>query len=167
MVDVRIEIDQSGKIEETHRDTYLAFSNGKQYTIRITAKTKRRLQEAYRQIGRPRDFVVGVFSVTHYKLIEKHISIIDEIIIDREYPGQDLLIIRILKAILTAHAISPVPRIYFTSIGKRSSAHRAAINSFRKKSPPDKTISYEALVDQCFIYKNGYPVLKYLVSKDR
>lgn len=38
---MQIEIDQSGKIEDTRKDTVLAFSNGKNYSILIPAEVKR------------------------------------------------------------------------------------------------------------------------------
>ena len=44
-----IEVDQNGKIEQTHADTILAFSNGAQYSIRIPASVKRLVLGALEQ----------------------------------------------------------------------------------------------------------------------
>ena len=44
---MNIEIDQSGKVEETQHDTILAFSNGKSKAVSISARTKRKLQDVF------------------------------------------------------------------------------------------------------------------------
>jgi len=46
---MKIEIDQSGKIEETNVDTVIALSNGVKFSVRIHRRTKRRLQEEFRK----------------------------------------------------------------------------------------------------------------------
>ena len=42
---MKIEIDQSGKVEETNKPTVIGFSNSLQRTILITAKEKQKLQD--------------------------------------------------------------------------------------------------------------------------
>lgn len=85
---MRIEIDQSGKVEDTARPTVLAYANSKIRVIVIPAASKRKLQEMYRRIGQPRLFVYQVFALGVYQLIrllrQPHI-----ITIDTEYPGKD------------------------------------------------------------------------------
>ena len=54
---MRIEIDQSGKIENTNKNTIIAFSNNKFKSIFISAKDKREIQKFFRRIGKPRIFV--------------------------------------------------------------------------------------------------------------
>ena len=69
---MKVEIDQSGKVEETEHDTILATSKGN--TVKITARTKRRLQETFRKIGRPRNFVIYIFAVSVFELIHKDLK---------------------------------------------------------------------------------------------
>lgn len=128
-----IEIDQSGKIEDTHHDTVVALSNGIKYAIKIKAKTKRRLQESHRQVGQPNTFVINVFSTMIYLLIRNHLKMIDYIVIDREYRGKDQLIKDILnKQLETNNKINDLGFI-FKEVGKNSGAHKKAISVFRKK----------------------------------
>jgi len=42
---MKYQIDQSHKIEQTNKNTILCLSNGTEYTILITGKTKRKIQE--------------------------------------------------------------------------------------------------------------------------
>ncbi|MCX6810253.1 MAG: hypothetical protein NTY30_00740 [Candidatus Berkelbacteria bacterium] len=51
---MKIEIDQSGKIEETGKPTVIAFSNGKSASIIISAKDKKLVQTVFRKIGQPK-----------------------------------------------------------------------------------------------------------------
>jgi len=60
---MKIEIDQSGKIEDTSKNTIIAFSNGKFKSIFISAREKRELQKFFRRIGKPRIFVYRVFAI--------------------------------------------------------------------------------------------------------
>lgn len=162
---MKIEIDQSGKIEETSRDTILALSNGISYSIKISAKTKRKLQDLYRKIGEPRVFVINTFVVGLYLLIKRDISKITEIVIDIEYPGSEKLITNILKEIFSAQKVKRPPDIHFSLIGKGSKAHKAAVRVFRKENIADKVIEYRMMVRESLTTKNGRPVLKYPAIK--
>ncbi|TSC92129.1 MAG: Uncharacterized protein CEN91_563 [Candidatus Berkelbacteria bacterium Licking1014_85] len=161
---MRIEIDQSGRIEETQRNTVLAYSNGKNYAIKISSRTKRRLQDIFRQIGVPRTFVYNIFISAIFLLIEKDIKNIDHITIDNEYPGYEKVIARILTKILNSKDIKRQPIISFGLIGKKSKAHKKAIKVYRNKDDIFEPISYEQLVKENIVIKNGYPALKYPVD---
>lgn len=158
-----IEIDQSGKIEETNRDTILAFSNGKSKTIKISAKNKRRLQEIFRQIGRPKDFIISVFTVAIFLLIKDDIKQINQIIIDIEYPSYEKLITRILEKIFLDKKVNNLPDILFSLVGRESRSHIKAITVFRKKQKVDNLLTYQELYREIFSNKNRRPVLKHLV----
>jgi len=49
------EIDQSGKIEDTSKDTVLCISNGYYLSVKLKAKTKRQLQKIFRKNGQTRN----------------------------------------------------------------------------------------------------------------
>jgi hypothetical protein len=160
---MKIEIDQSGRIEETNRDTVLAFSNGKSHSVRISGRTKRKIQEQFRQIGEPKVFMISTFITVTYLLIKDYLNDLHEIVIDVEYPGHEATIIKVLKAMANANKINNNPDIYFGLIGKHSKAHIKALAAFKKKQKVDSVISYEEIVSTCFKYKNGRPVLTYRV----
>lgn len=56
------QIDQSGKIEQTNKDTVLAAANEENKAVILPVKEKRRLQEWFRQIGLPEVFIDAVFT---------------------------------------------------------------------------------------------------------
>lgn len=148
---MRIEIDQSGKIEETHRDTILAYSNDSAYSVRITAKTKRKLQEAFRRAGKPRDYIIGVFSAVIYLLVRRKVRTLPEIVIDVEYPGHEGLVTSILRSKFEKQGVIPPPDILISSIGKRSKAHVRALQTFQKKLKADAVLPYDEIIKECIL----------------
>ena len=60
---MKIEIDQSGKIENTNKNTIIAFSDSKFKSIFISAKEKREIQKFFRRIGKPKIFIYKVFEI--------------------------------------------------------------------------------------------------------
>jgi len=50
---MKIEIDQSRKVEDTNRLTIVAYSNGKAKSLMITARDKKSLQSLFRRIKHP------------------------------------------------------------------------------------------------------------------
>ena len=121
---MRIEIDQSGKIENTSTNTVIAFSNSRFKSISINAKDKREIQKFFRRIGKPRMFIYRVFAILVFLLIKDDLKDIQQIIIDREYPGHSPLIKNFLLSDL--RKIEPgfsKRNIAFQEIGKKSRAH--------------------------------------------
>lgn len=157
---MKIEIDQSGKIEETHRETILAYSNSKLFSVKITAKSKRKLQELFREIGEPKSYVIAIFSVGIFLLIEDNLQNIDSIIIDSEYRGKEQNILKILDNLFEAHKIKKIPVIQFKSIGKLSKAHLVAIEVFRKKRAVNKILKFEDFANKIITYHKRRPVLR-------
>ena len=138
---MNIEIDQSGKIENTEHDTVIAFSNGVSSTITLSGKDKRTLQAFFRAAGKPRVFVVKVFALLIFILLRPYLKNIRCISIDREYPGWEHLIkdyllreIRRLEPTFESHAIT------FVLVGKKSRAHHAALAVTHKKCKADMKV---------------------------
>jgi len=141
---MKIEIDQNGKIENTSKHTYLAFSNKKSCIIKLTGKTKRQLQEIFRRRGNPRLFVYRVFACLIFVLIKHHLKKIQIIIIDKEYPGKEYLIKDILLEQIRKHNLKE-PEIKFANIGKHSKAHYLANGAANNKIKPEKIIKLEEI----------------------
>ena len=126
---MKIEIDQSGKIEHTSRPTVVAFSNKESNVLVILAKDKKAVQKYFRKIGKPKLFIYFTFMVLVYYLIENHLKKYDQIIIDREYPGYEKLISRTLK-----QWIKDSIAVTIAQIGKKSRAHDLAWKELKSRT---------------------------------
>lgn len=136
---MKIEIDQSGKIEMLSQDTIIACSNDKQYSIKIPKKIKQEIFYNYK--NKIKQLKYKLFSIGVYYCIERFIEKSELIIIDDEYHGKNNLI----KFIL----ISYIKRIYknfdeklirFSTITKNSNAHHIAIETFREEHKPNEVL---------------------------
>lgn len=129
---MHIEIDQSGKVEDTSVKTVIADSRGNVVVIR--AKDKRAIQAVYRWAGMPRVYMIQVFSLLTALLMAKTYSTIAIYTIDIEYPGREdeiaMLVVNFLAKL--GHAIAK-HQIQFLRIGKASDAHKTAHTAFTKK----------------------------------
>lgn len=135
---MNIEIDQSGKIENTNRNTIVAFSNSISKSVLISGKDKREIQDIFRKAGKPRVFVYRLFAILIFILIKKHIKQIDQMVIDLEYPGKSNLIKNYLfQEIRKEEKEFPKENIIFRRIGKKSNAHNKAYLTFKKKMKAD------------------------------
>jgi hypothetical protein len=135
---MRIEIDQSGKVEHTNKNTVIAFSDGRSKSIFISAKDKREVQKFFRSIGKPRVFVYRVFAILVFLLIKDNLREIEEIVIDEEYEGNSKLIKNFLLGEIHRFGLRfPKERIRFDRIGKKSEAHFVAYNVAKGKRKAD------------------------------
>lgn len=138
---MKVEIDQSGRIEETNKDTVLALANKDvHFSIRIPAKVKRQLKETFRRQGKTKLFMFRTFAVAVTLLLKKSGLKPQVIVIDLEYPGHEQLI----KDIIWKNVKYKV-EIDFKSIGKNSPAHETAYFTLKKKLKEDKLISFEKI----------------------
>ncbi len=88
---MKVEIDQSGKVEQTNKNTILCLSNDNWDAIIIKAKTKRQLQEIFRRHGQIRNFIIFTFSSLLAILIKRNLHL-GKITIDQEYFGKEKII---------------------------------------------------------------------------
>ncbi len=137
------EIDQSGKIEQTAKDTILCLSNHTWYAVRISAHAKRQLQEIFRRNGQIRNFVLFTFCAGLAILIRKS-KILSTITIDEEYSGKNHSIKAILLEMFSNLSLNS--DITFRRIGKQSSAHLHAKEVATGKQKPTTIITTEALL---------------------
>lgn len=142
---IEVDIDMSGRIEETTRPTVLALANGKSRCIQINASEKRIVLDSLRKM-KPhwsRTYVnVIVFSILICLLFEDRSQEIGYIVIDPEYEGHDAIIKdRVMNHFRRLGIVIRRDQIDFRRVGKRSPAHDLAIRVFRGKSAPDREIS--------------------------
>ena len=135
-------IDQSGKIEQTNKNTILCLSNDSWEAVIIKARTKRQLQEIFRRNGQIRNYVLFSFCAGLAILLNRNKKI-GKVFIDREYPGKEGIIKEILLKILIKEKV--IPQIYFAQIGKRSLAHHRAHAVGLGKLKAKKVISFKEI----------------------
>lgn len=144
---MRIEIDQSGKIENTERPTVLAFSNKKFRAILIAAREKRILQIHFRKLKKPRMFIFSTFAAMVVCLIKTYRGNLSEIIIDREYYGHEDIIKSLILEISRSQSVELTKdQIRFRSVGKKSRAHILALSSYRNRKSDLKISAKEVLI---------------------
>lgn len=145
---MRVEIDQSGKIETTNRHTALGLSNRSgtlTRSILIHAREKRKLQRTFRAAGKPTMFVYKTFAAGIVLLLNE-LDTASMIVIDTEYVGHEALIRQsILELAARLKLTLEGEQIVFQSIGKTSLAHGVAIRAYRNKKA-DKDLSAQAIL---------------------
>lgn len=139
------QIDQSGKIEQTNKNTVLGYSNSITRSILIPKKLKRKIQEVFRLHGFTSLFVYFLFSVGIFYLIEEFENK-QEITIDTEYPGKDKIISSILESLLR-NFNKPHHNISFARIGNRPPAHYVAKDVYDKKKIASTILNMEDVIN--------------------
>jgi len=142
---MRIEINQSIKIEQTNKDTIIGLSNKTTFTILINMRTKRKLQEEFRKQGKPRlfvyrTFIAGVILAFRYAKIKN----LFKIVIDEEYYGKD----KMLKSMfleMWSRFFREIPEVSFEKIGKKSKVHNVCYLVMKGRNKADKVIGFEEL----------------------
>jgi len=147
---VRVEVDQSGKIEDTRIDTVLAFSNDICHAILIPAKVKRACIHVLRTRGRGGPTLYPrLFSTALFLLLKGHWQVLELVIVDVEYQSKDRQIKQhLLNLLRRAGLNADGGRVIFRRVGKRSSAHRVAIQTLRGHRIPNREVQMEELLAQ-------------------
>lgn len=134
---MRIEVDQSGKIEQLNLDTVIAFSNESRYSIFIPRKIKRLIFENCRMPN----LTYRLFCIGIYYCISGHLGRLSIIRIDDEYCGKGHLVKTFLLQIIRKGFPDFKGMILFSQIGKKSNAHLVAICVFRRERMPDRILT--------------------------
>lgn len=130
---MRVEIDQSGKLENTNKPTVVGFSNGINQTVIISAVEKQKLQRHFRKSGKSKLYIYSTFAVLIYCLLKRKKQI-SQVIIDREYPGQESLIKSYLLTYFRKTKLDIDKRsISFTEIGKAAAIHGIVWRAYNAK----------------------------------
>ena len=156
---MHVEVDQSGKIGDTGVPTVLAFSNRISFSILIPPAVKRESLRKLRARGRRgKSLYLQLFAVALYLLLKEHITKLSLISIDVEYPGHNRAVKEHLLNLLRRDGLNvPAEAIEFRYIGKKSPAHRLALETFRGKREPDRVISVGELLGPFKIKPVGDP----------
>lgn len=138
------QIDQSGKIENTSKNTYLALANSKTKVIKISSTEKRKLIQMIKELRRPhRTYIFQIFAALVF-LVLKDVKLSD-VIIDTEYSGHQASIKEVLIQLFQRFE-KESPEINFGFVGKKSNAHLAAIEAFRNERQVNLTVLAEDLL---------------------
>ena len=137
---MRIEVDQSGKIEQTEMDTAVAFRNDEQYSVLLKKKMKVEILIDYR--NKYKDIHYRLFAVLIFYCIRNYLHKIQLIVIDIEYERRDADIKKhLLSFIWKDYSNFDKNLITFSRIGKDSRAHRLAYQTFIGKLAPNKIVT--------------------------
>lgn len=142
---MQIEIDTGSRLD-TSGDTTFAFSNDGERVVLVRQSVR---DECLRRIpGSRLKRELRLFAACVYILIRDRIEEIEDMTIDREYPGHEEEIRWILFNLLKRDVPEPASRvrITFRSIGKKSRAHGIAWRCYRGERSPDGVLSMEELL---------------------
>ena len=144
---MKILIDLSGRIEQTNMCTVVAYSNGHSKSIYISAKSKRKLQDLFKKVNKPRMFVIRTYVALLFLLVKDDVGSITSLSIDKEYEGHEELVRgQLINLIRKDGRFFEKQKIQFCLVGKKSNCHKVAINTFRGDASPDITVTYEDIV---------------------
>lgn len=138
------EIDQSGKIENTSKDTILCLANGSWDAVIIKARTKRQIQEIFRRNGQIRNYVLFTFSILLAVLIKRN-NKLGQVMIDTEYTGKDPIIKNITLEVLKNEQF--IPDMHFGFVGKLSSAHLLGKEIARGRKKASVILNEEQIIE--------------------
>ncbi|RJP47636.1 MAG: hypothetical protein C4584_00145 [Armatimonadetes bacterium] len=136
------QIDQSIKIENTNKTSYVCLANGKIIIISISSKEKRELKLYFRKLEKPLIFKLFTFSVLCAKIIIK--TKVGSVAIDTEYSGHERQIKSFILQIFRMEDFKE-PIISFTQVGKKSPAHLGAYKALGTKIADIKLTASEIL----------------------
>ncbi len=137
---MHIEIDQSGKIEQLNKDTYIAFSNHEQYCVKLPKDAKQEIVYEYRT--KVRQIIQKLFAICIFYCLKDYLGKKEMITIDLEYPGWENFIKRELVSHIKRASVNFDNKIIrFGQITKDSKAHKLALRTFRKEEKPNRILT--------------------------
>ena len=130
---MRVEVDQSGKLERTSIHTAVGISNGLSASVFVSSSEKKLIQRHFRQLGKPRLFAVLTFSL----LVARALALLgrktlEEVIIDREYAGYENFICEQVRFFCLLRKIK-INDIYVKEVGRKSNSHKTALTAYRNR----------------------------------
>ena len=142
---MRIEVDQSGKIEQMNTDSYIAFSDDEQYCIKLPKKIKQEISFSYR--GKTKQLIQKIFAICVYQCLIDYLDNKKLIVIDQEYEGWNPFIKRELFSLIkNKYPNFDKNIIVFDKITKKSKAHKLALRSYREEEKPNRILNMGDIV---------------------
>ncbi len=140
------QIDQSGKIEQTERNTVIACINSQEITILLKKSEKRKLQKVFISLEMKKFFPYLTFAALLALLIKK-LKPKTKIIIDKEYFGHEGLIEDKVKIYLEQLGLTNLPQIEWGHVGKLSKAHNLGYLVAINKKKPNLTVDSKEIME--------------------
>lgn len=140
------QIDQSGKIEQTERNTVIACINSQEITIFFKKSEKRKLQQIFISLDMKKFFPYLTFAALLALLINK-LKPKTKIVIDKEYFGHEKLIEEKIEIYLQQLGKVSLPQIEFGHVGKLSKAHNLAYLVAVNKKKPNLTVNAKDVIE--------------------
>lgn len=147
---MQIEIDQSGKIEQTNFDTVLALTNGIKFTIILKRKDKRLIEKLFRK-NKQNKLHTQITFATLLTIIIKKSKVKKSVLIDTEYPGYNNFIENFIKSKLKDNC----PTIKFGFVGKESKSDILASQVTHKKIKPNYIVTFDEVMKLCLPKKKS------------
>lgn len=142
---MKIEIDQSGKIEQTHTDTCIGLSNDIEIGIKISRSIKRTLLKEFRASQKQKFFPQIVFAYGVARVLVMYGKPY-KVIIDKEYDKHEGLISKWIYVFVKKMSPDYSPIFRFSTIGKSSNAHDLCQKIARKKFKSTKVIRIDEIM---------------------
>ncbi len=139
---MQIEVDQSGKVDQTSLDTVIALTNGIRYTLLFKKRDKRVVEKEFRKRKLQKIFMVIIFA-NLVAFVIKNSKSKKSVLIDTEYTGHNKFIEKIIQERLG----NKCPKIKFGFVGKESKSDELAKKVARKKIKPDYIITASEVLD--------------------
>lgn len=137
---MRIEVDQSGKIEQLNRDTYIAFSDDEQYCIKLPKEIKQQIVYEYK--NKVKQIISKLFAICIFYCVKEYVRKKELITVDLEYSGWEAFIKRDLVSLIKSkYPDFDKDIIRFGIITKESKAHKLAFKTFKSVEKPNKILT--------------------------
>lgn len=146
---IKIEVDQSGKIEQTNINTVIALTNNKNFSIIFKKGDKRILEKAFKKMGKGKGYPYIVFAAL-LAILLKLSGITNKATVDREYMGHENTIRERTLHFLRSLGVKNDIVIEFGHVGKLSKAHNLAAKVGSKKLKPNKIVSLKEVLELIF-----------------
>lgn len=138
-----VEIDISGRVEDTSTDTVIALANGVNRSILIKKQIKRNCLDKLRKYGFFGDTIyLRIYVIGLFYLIKPIITKLGLIVLDEDFRGKERGVKEQLINLFRKYKIDfKEVSLLFKFIGKQSPAHKLAISCLRKNIKCDITLT--------------------------
>ena len=137
---MKAEIDQSGKIEQTHLDTVIGLSNDEKISVCIPRKLKRELLVEFR-VARSERIMSQLLFAFGVAMILVMYGKPNRVVVDTEYYKHEGLLTKWINVFLKQMRPTSIYNFSFKQIGKLSPAHTYCKKVAHKEVVPTKAVT--------------------------